>query len=97
MNYRIFFLRDEPGILFAPYSINGRQTEKGEIIVDHRKGGVGIFNDGIELEISPDEIRRILRWFRLVQCQVSLDEYDLIIAERLEAAYYILINLRFGS
>ena len=65
--------------------------------MDHGKSGVGISNDCIELEISPDEIGRILRWFRLLQCRVRLDENDLFIAERLEAAYNILLDLKIGS
>ncbi len=56
-----------------------------------------LVSDCIELEITPDDIRRILRWFIAMQYQGRLDWDDLLIAERLKAAYNLLLNMRIGS
>jgi hypothetical protein len=61
------------------------------------KSGKDIVSDCIELEITPEDIRRILRWFIAMQYQGMLDRDDLLIAERLKAAYNLLLNMRIGS
>ncbi|KYK37213.1 MAG: hypothetical protein AYK18_18390 [Theionarchaea archaeon DG-70] len=56
-----------------------------------------LVSECIELEITPDDIRRILRWFMAMQYQGRLDWDDLLIAERLKSAYDLLVNMRIGS
>jgi hypothetical protein len=58
---------------------------------------IELYEDGLELEISPEEIRRILHWFQLLKRQRLMEEQDLFIARRLEAAYDILVQMRVGS
>jgi len=61
------------------------------------KTAIELFDDGLELEISPEEIRRILHWFQLLQRQRLVDEQDLCIARRLASAHDILAQMRFGN
>jgi hypothetical protein len=49
---------------------------------------------GIELEITPAEIRRILTWFGFSNGHAVLDDGDLRIAERLGEVYLTLLHLR---
>jgi hypothetical protein len=51
---------------------------------------------GIELEITPAEIRRILNWFSFSNGHEDLDDGDLRIAERLGEVYLTLLHLGCG-
>ena len=71
--------------------------------MDTFRGNIDISINRIQVDMTLEDIRRILRCFKAVEYLMNidgksyLDEDDYIIATRLEGIYKILSDVRYGS